>query len=55
MFFLDNKSLYSSSAFSNMAITFLFTRFSSLQNKQKKYSKRHYLYNAKESGQKNES
>lgn len=36
MFFLDIKSLYSSSAFSNMAMTFLFTLFSRLQQEETK-------------------
>ena len=35
IFFFDIKSLYSSSAFSNIAITFLFTLFSSLHNSEK--------------------
>ena len=35
MFFFDIKSLYSSSAFSNIAITFLFTLFSSLHSSEK--------------------
>ena len=36
MFFFDIKSLYSSSAFSNIAITFLLTHFSRLQTKKRK-------------------